>query len=97
MENGVKVLYVTVKLDAPWLGSLKEKRSICKSLMAKLSSKFNVSVAETGCQDTIKTIMLSVASIASSTAQADSIYSSIIAFIESTTDAQIMWESKELL
>ena len=34
------------RLRAPWVHSLKEKRMIVKSLVAKLRNRFNVSAAE---------------------------------------------------
>ena len=42
---------MTFRLHAPWVHSLKEKRMILKSLVAKLQNKFHVSAAEVDEQD----------------------------------------------
>lgn len=42
----IKVLVLKIKLYAPWVHSLKEKRMVVKSLLAKIRNKFQVSVAE---------------------------------------------------
>ncbi len=47
----VKVAVLQVKLYAPWVHSLKEKRMVAKSLLAKLRNKFQVSAAEVEEQD----------------------------------------------
>ena len=55
------VSLITVKLYAPWVHSLKEKRMIVKSLCQKLRQRFNVSVIESAAQDIQQTIIISVA------------------------------------
>ena len=45
---------MTFRLHAPWVHSLKEKRMIVKSLIAKLQNKFHVSAAEIDEQDTYR-------------------------------------------
>ena len=45
------VSVMTVKLHAPWVHSLKEKRMIVRSLCEKLANRFNVSVIESDAQD----------------------------------------------
>lgn len=47
----MKVGTVLVKLHLPSPCSLKEKRSLLKSLIAKVRRKFNVSIAEVGAFD----------------------------------------------
>lgn len=81
---------MTVKLYAPWVQSLKEKRKIVKSLCGKLINKFNISVIESDAQDVHKTIMISIAFISNNTAIADSTSEAIEAFIEQSTDAEIV-------
>lgn len=81
---------LTVKLYAPWVHSLKEKRMIVKGLCDRLRNKFNVSVIQSGAQDIHQTILISVAFIAASAALADSMAENITGFIESNTDAQIV-------
>lgn len=84
------VLIMEITLRASWVNSLKEKRMIVKSIIQKLKNKFNISVAEIGEQDVHKTIVIGIAAICGSSAQADSTMEHIITFVESNTDAEII-------
>jgi len=42
----MRIAVMTFRLRAEWVHSLKEKRMIVKSLVAKLQNKFHVSAAE---------------------------------------------------
>ena len=57
------ILSLKIKLHAPWVHSLKEKRMVVKSLLSKMRNKFNVAVAEVGEQDIHQTIVIGVAAI----------------------------------
>lgn len=87
---------VEIKLYAPWVSSLKEKRMIVKSLIARTRNKFNVSIAEIAEQDTHQTIILGVACATSSVSQADSIVDHVIDLIESCTEAEIIQIDREM-
>lgn len=87
---------VTVKLQAPWVHSLKEKRMVLKSIVAKTQNKFNVSIAEVAEQDTHQTIVLGAACVAGTVALADSMIDAIVRFIENNTDAEIMDVQREI-
>lgn len=67
----MKVLTIEVKLYASWIQSLKEKRMVVKSLVAKLVNKSHVSVAEIDAQDVHKTIVIGIAVIVDSQKKAD--------------------------
>ena len=41
---------MTIRLRAPWVHSLKEKRMIVKSIVAQLQNRFHVSAAEIDAQ-----------------------------------------------
>jgi uncharacterized protein YlxP (DUF503 family) len=84
----MQIAVLTVTLYAPFVHTLKEKRAVVKSLLAKLS-KFNVSVTESACQDVHQTVVITIASIAFNTAQADSVMDTILNFIDSNTEAQV--------
>jgi uncharacterized protein YlxP (DUF503 family) len=90
----IAVLKVTLR--APWVHSLKEKRSILKSLMAKIKNKYNVSVAETDAQDIHQTLVITVAAIAADRPLADSILENVQRFIENNTDAEVVGIETEL-
>ena len=89
------IVSLRIKLHAPWVHSLKEKRMIVKSLMAKLQNKFNVSVAEVDEQDIHQTIVIGVAAIVPHHAQADSFTEELQYFIEGNTEAEIVEIEKE--
>ncbi|NLZ93703.1 MAG: DUF503 domain-containing protein [Firmicutes bacterium] len=84
------VSVMTVKLYAPWVQSLKEKRMIAQSLCQKLRNKFNVSVIESDAQDVQQTIIISIAFLTDSSAKADQISDKITRFIEGNVDAEIV-------
>ena len=81
---------LTLTLRAPWLHSLKEKRQLLKSLIAKTRAKFNVSVAETARQDDHQFLVITIACVAGSAALADSILENVLNFVESNTDAELI-------
>ena len=92
----MKILVMTFRLHAPWVNSLKEKRMIVKSLVAKLQNKFHVSASEVDEQDTHHIIVIGVAAIAPNNAMADSVMDEISAFVENNTEAEILDEIQEL-
>lgn len=85
----MRIAGMTIRLYAPWVQSLKEKRMEVKSLTTRIRNKFNVSVAETDEQDIHKTIVISVAAIAADSAQGDAIIDTILNFIGENTEAEI--------
>ena len=93
----MKIAAMTFRLHAPWVHSLKEKRMIVKSLVAKLQNKFHVSAAEIDEQDTHQIIVIGVAAIIPHNALADSVMDEISQFVEENTEAEIldeMWEMR---
>ena len=87
---------MTFKLRAEWVRSLKEKRMIVKSLIAKLQNKYHVSAAEVDEQDTHTIIVIGVAAIVPHNAMADSLMDDISLFVEENTEAEIIDEEREI-
>ena len=87
---------ITFRLHAPWVHSLKEKRMIVKSTLAKLQNRFHVSAAEIDEQDTHQIIVIGVAAIVPHNAQADSLMESISRFVEENCEAEIIDEEREI-
>lgn len=85
-----------LKLHAPWVSSLKEKRMVVKSIIAKTKNKFNVSIAEVDEQDTHQTIILGIACVAGTVSQSDSILDHVINFIEGSSEAEIVNIEREI-
>lgn len=81
---------IRVKLYAPWVHSLKEKRMVVRSLCERLRNKYNISVIESEAQDVHQTIILAIAFLAGNNALADSTSEGICDFIETSTDAEIV-------
>lgn len=70
--------------------SLKDKRSVVKSLLAKITSKLNVSAAETGRQDEWNQCELGISCVTNGVSHADSILSSVIKYIDSDGRVEII-------
>ena len=93
----MNIAAMTFRLHAPWVHSLKEKRMIVKSLVAKLQNKFHVSAAEIDEQDVHQFIVIGIASIVPHNAMADSLMDEISSFVEISTEAQIVEETREVV
>ena len=91
----IKIAVLTIKLYAPWVHSLKEKRMVVKSLMSKIRNKFQISVAEVQDQDIHQSIVIGIVSIVPHNAQADSLMDEIINFEEHNTEAELIDEERE--
>jgi uncharacterized protein YlxP (DUF503 family) len=92
----MRIAVMTFRLHAPWVHSLTEKRSIVKSLIAKLQNRYHVSAAEIDEQDTHHIIVIGVATIVPHNAMADSLMEDISLFVEDNTDAEIIDEEREI-
>ena len=92
----MKIATITFRMQAPWVHSLKEKRMIVKSIVAKLQNKFHVSAAEIDEQDVHQIIVIGVAAIVPHNALADSLMDEISQFVEDNTEAEILDEQREI-
>ena len=92
----MQILGLTFRLYAPWVHSLKEKRMIVKSLIAKLQNRFHVSAAETDEQDVHQFVVIGIAAIIPYSAMADKLTGEITRFIEENTDAEIIETHREI-
>lgn len=92
----MNIAVMSYQLHAPRVHSLKEKRMIVKSIVAKLQNKFHVSAAEIEEQDTHHTIVIGVAAIVPNNAFADSLMDEISLFVEQNCDAELIHEEREI-
>lgn len=92
----MNIAVITFRLRAPWVHSLKEKRMIVKSLVAKHQNKFHVSAAEIDEQDVHQIIVIGIAAIVPHNAMADSLMDEISEFMELNTEAEILEEIREI-
>lgn len=84
----------TWDLAIPGSGSLKQKRSVLRSLKDRLA-RMNVSVAESGLQDVRNRARISVAFLAAHSAQADSIQEAVDRIVAGARDAVVVANSTE--
>ena len=92
----MNIAVITFRLRASWVHSLKDKRMIVKSLVAKLQNKFHVSAAEIDEQDVHQIIVIGIAAIVPHNAMADSLMDEISEFVELNTEAEILEEYREI-
>lgn len=86
-----------IHLHANWVHSLKEKRMIVKSLIAKVKNKFNVSVAEIEDMDLHQSIVIGVACVSNSSEHCQSTIQNVMNYIEQNTEAEILDIQIEIL
>lgn len=71
-----------ITLHLPGVRSLKEKRSIVKSLLARMRNKFNVSAAEVASQEAHGRAVLGVACVSASGEYAQGLLDELVRWIE---------------
>ena len=91
------VVVALFELQIEFAESLKDKRSVVKSLQQKLKDRFSMSVAEVGMQDVHQRARLALSFIALEHAGADANLDRIQTFIESNTDAVLAGFTAEKL
>ncbi|MCG8353866.1 MAG: DUF503 domain-containing protein [Chloroflexales bacterium] len=72
----------TIVLHLPAARSLKEKRQVIKSLIARVRNEYNVSIAEVDAQDRWQTAVLGLACVSSSQKYAQGQLEAVVRFIE---------------
>lgn len=89
------VASLTWELSLPGCTSLKDKRSVVRSLRDRLSHKFHVSVAETGLQDVHDRGELTAALVATDGRLAESMLDKLDLFVEEHGGARIVRVQRE--
>ena len=88
----------TIELHLPGVSSLKGKRGILKSMLARLHNTFNVSAAEIDQHDVWQSAVIAVATVSNSTAHANAVISKTLDWIEANfPDALIVNQEIEIL
>ncbi|MFN8527058.1 MAG: DUF503 domain-containing protein [Anaerolineae bacterium] len=72
----------TIHLELPELTSIKEKRSILKSILARLHNTFNVSAAEIDLNDDLGTAVIAITVVSNSSAHSNSVISKALQWVE---------------
>ena len=87
-----------IELHLPGNGSLKGKRSVLKSLLARLHQEFNISAAEVGRQDAWQAAEIALATVASDAGHVQIVLQRAVGWIEANRpDVQIVDYSIELI
>lgn len=76
------VAVCTIKLSLEGVGSLKEKRSIVKSVLARLPKQFNVAVAEVDAQDVWQTAVVALVTVGNDQGYLHGLLEKAVAWIE---------------
>jgi uncharacterized protein YlxP (DUF503 family) len=86
-----------VQLYLPTSDSLKDKRQVVKSLIARLSTQFGVSVAEVGQLEARQNAELGVARVSNEAHHAKSVLEAVVRFIEETRpDVDVIGVAREV-
>lgn len=72
---------MTAQLSMQGITSLKQKRSIVKSLIGRLKSRFNISVSEVDHQDSKTSAVIAIATVSNETRFIDQQFDAIIKFM----------------
>lgn len=74
----------TIELHLPAANSLKDKRSVLKSVMRRIRNEFNVSIAEVDDQDMWRSAMLGAVTVSNDAAYAHGLLTQVVNWIERT-------------
>jgi len=79
-----------MELRMAHVNSLKEKRRIIKSILGRVQSKFNVSIAEVELMDLHKASKIGIAHVCNDSAQAHRVLENIVSFIENNFEIELV-------
>ncbi|WP_352417978.1 DUF503 domain-containing protein [Proteiniborus sp.] len=77
--------------------SLKDKRHVIKSIIGKIQSRFNVSIAEVDLNDTWRSSQIGFACVTNDSTHANQIISNVLKFIEGDGRVEIIEHQIEIL
>jgi uncharacterized protein YlxP (DUF503 family) len=88
----------TLEFHLPGVASLKEKRSILKSLLKRLHNTFNISAAEIDHHDLWQSAGIAIVAVSNSTSHVNQIINNAVNWIETNyPDALIVKQKCEIL
>ncbi|RVU54542.1 DUF503 domain-containing protein [Anaerosphaera multitolerans] len=86
---------IDLRLFSP--NSLKEKRRILNSLIAKLKNNFNISVSEVGNNELWQKATLGIALVSNDSSYVNEILDKVIDYVEEFNDVEIIDVEMEIL
>ncbi|MBG9788059.1 DUF503 domain-containing protein [Brevibacillus laterosporus] len=84
------VAVTQLELFMPYTSSLKEKRSIIKSVMSQIRNKYNVSIAEIDFHEQWQRTLLEVAAVANEYSFLQKKITTIVRFVETFSDVELI-------
>lgn len=88
---------VRIELHIPGAGSLKDKRSVVRSLKERIRSRVHAAVAEVDHQDLWQRAALGVAVVSGEAGQVDEMLQAVRALVDAAFEAQILdWQEQRL-
>ena len=79
-----------IRLRIPESHSLKAKRRVIKSLIARLKNRFNVAIAEVEALDAHQFAILAAVSVSNDVVHLNKILSHLITFVEANAEAELV-------
>jgi uncharacterized protein YlxP (DUF503 family) len=76
--------------------SLKEKRQVIRSIIERLKNRFNISIAEVGCQDALRRAEIGLAVVSNETIHLEKVIGKVVNFIESNGQVEIIKMDKDI-
>ena len=77
--------------------SIKEKRNIVKSIIARLKSKYNASVAEVGLNDKWKSAVIGIACVSNETSHVVGMLKNMVNFVDNDGRAALVDYTTEII
>ncbi len=84
MSKSPHFAVLTLDIHIPAAHSLKEKRSVVKSLKERLRNKFNISISETGDQELWQRAQITAVMVGNSKSHLESAMQRVLRFAEQT-------------
>ena len=78
-----------IQLRIPDSQSLKAKRRVVKSLIAKLKNRFNIAIAEVEALDAHQFAVLAAVAVSNDSAHLNKLISHVVNFVETNVDAEL--------
>jgi uncharacterized protein YlxP (DUF503 family) len=88
---------VVFELHIPFAGSLKEKRSVVRSLRDKLRAKFEASVAEIALNDLHQRARIAMSIVSSDRVLIERSFQAALELVESNSDGQLIGWNEEYI
>jgi uncharacterized protein YlxP (DUF503 family) len=86
-----------ITLQVPESHSLKDKRTVVRSITSRIRQTFAVAVAEVGELDTWQTAVVGVACISNNARHADEMCQKVLAYVENDADGVVSGSRFELI